>query len=373
MSTIIRIGVVGCGAIAQIMHIPYLLEHHDRFDLVSLCDLDESVLHAVANRFGIEKRYTDFSEQLANDALDAILIAHAGSHYHTMKSALDAGLHILCEKPLAWNLRQVEEIVAQSKVSHRVVQLGYHKLYDPAFDYTRDRIAEMRDKGYAKIQVLHPANELGFVPHRLRKSNNIIESGHRDPGTWDEQLQGQLNAFASGTLAPIVDEALGERKDRPELRLAFGLVTISLIHQIYMMYGLFGEPERVLHTDIWRDGFSIQSHIQYPDDFRVTLDWHFLSHLADYRETYDVYGNYDRVQLRFPSPYFRHFPSPITVMSGQGDMTQETTITVGYEEAFENELLAFYDNIQTGNTPISSVDDALKHTRFGQSIIDAIV
>jgi hypothetical protein len=72
-----------------------------------------------------------------------------------------------------------------------------------------------------------------------------------------------------------------------------------------------------------------------------------------------------------PSPYFRNFPSPVTVQGHDGELAWEKRIVVSYEEAFRNELLAFYDNVREQRQPVSSVEDALKHARFIQQIIDA--
>jgi predicted dehydrogenase len=371
MTKTLRMGVIGCGAIAQIMHIPYL-DEHERFELVSLCDSNAAVLKAVGDRYQVEKRYTSMDEMLANDDLDGVVICHAGSHRDSVIAALDAGKHVLVEKPLAWNLRETEEVAARASQSDRIVQLGYHKLYDPAFSFAKEQIQKMRDIGVIRITVLHPANEFGFSPYRIRRGNGVIEEGHQDAGTWEGQRDGQLHGVAGGVMAPLVDEALGAHKDNPHLRLAYGQLVGSIIHQIYTMFGLFGEPERVISTDVWREGFSIHSAIQYPNDVMCTLDWHFLSHLKDYREEYAVFGNYDRVFFDFPSPYFKNFPSPVTIQGGERDLSWEKRVTVSHGEAFENELLAFYDNVVNNKTPISSVQDALKHARFTQAMVDAM-
>jgi predicted dehydrogenase len=371
MVEVLRVGVIGCGAIAQIMHIPYLVEH-ERFDLVSICDAYQPVLDAVGDRYHIAKRYTDMNELLANDSLDAVVICHAGSHRDSVIAALDANKHVLVEKPLAWNLREVEEVAARAEQSDRILQMAYHKLYDPAFAYAKEQIEKMQDISMIKISVLHPANELGFSPFRLRRGNGIIEEGHADIGTWESQHKGQLKAFAGGALSSLVDEALGDRKDNDHLRLAYGNLTGSIIHQVYTMFGLFGEPERVISTEVWREGFSIQSMIEFPNDVRCTLDWQFLLNLKDYREEYAVYGNSNRVFFQLPSPYFKNFPSPVTIQGGDGELSWEKRITVSHAEAFENELLAFYDNISENKIPFSSVYDAVKHARFTKEMVDVI-
>ena len=116
---------------------------------------------------------------------------------------------------------------------------------------------------------------------------------------------------------------------------------------------------------------SIQSLIAYPNDLHVTLDFQYLANLKDYREEYAFFGNYDRVYMTLPSPYFANFPSPVVVQGGDGELAWEKRVIVSYDEAFRRELIAFYENVQQNKKPLSSVDDALEHAKFMQQIIDA--
>ena len=366
----LRVGVLGCGAIAQIMHIPYLVEH-ERFELVSLCDAYAPVLEAVGDRWGVPQRYDDMSQFLARDELDAVVICHSGTHKESILAALAAGLHIFVEKPLVYTYREAEEVAAAAEGTDRVIQLGYHKLYDPAFEYAHDRIRAMRDLGFVRVTVLHPLNDLGWSPHRLRRGAEEIIVGHVEPADWQTLYETQLRDLAGGELAALVDEALGKNAGNDHMRLAYAQLCTSLIHQVYTMDALLGEPTRVSSVAIWRQGLSQHIVLEYPGDLRASWDWHFLSHLKDYREEYAFFGNHDRVFWQFPSPYFRNFPSPVVIQGGSGEMSWEKRVTVSLEEAFERELLAFHENVTTGKTPRSSLADALRHMRLIQQITDA--
>ena len=207
--------------------------------------------------------------------------------------------------------------------------------------------------------------------HRVRIGDGKIIEGHVDVGSWEDQVQRNQKGTTEGELAPLVDEVLGSRKDDLRLRLGYTQLVSSIIHQVYTMYGFLGEPLRVLHSDIWRDGLSIHVLIEYPYDLRVSLDWHFLPYLKDYREEYAFFGNHQRVYFTLPSPYFRNFPSPVIIQGHDGELAWEKRVVVNYEEAFRNELLAFYDNVRNQRQPQTSVQDALKHARFIQQMIDA--
>lgn len=369
MNIPLRVGLVGCGNVAQMMHIPYLTEY-EQFELIALADVYEPILEAVGNRYGIQRRYGDWQTMFTQEDIEAVILTHAGSHRDAVIDALDAGKHVFVEKPLAWNLREVQEIALHVEKSDRIVQVGYHKRYDPGYRYARQQVQQMDDIGFARITVLHPPDEMGHSIHRIRRGDGLIKDGHTDVPLWEQQVTGMLEGLAGGDLAPLVDEALGNRKENTTLRLAYGILTISIIHQIYTLFGFLGKPERVLSTDIWREGLSIHSILAYSDNLRVSIDWHFLSHLKDYREQYAFYGNRKRVHFHLPSPYFRNFPSPVIIQGGEGELSWEKKVIVSYDEAFRNELLAFYANVQQGKEPETNVREAVQHAEIIQKMID---
>jgi len=370
MSAQHRLGVIGCGTIAQIMHIPNILDTPG-LELVAISDVYKPVLNAVGDRYNVARRFTDYHELLAQDDIDAVVICHSGSHRESVIAALDADKHILVEKPLAWNLREVEEVAQEVKSSDRVVQLAYHKLYDPGFAYAKEQVDQMDDLAYVECKTIHAADEFNKAPYPLLRGKDEITQFQYDLPDFLPYSQAIREGLAGGDLAAQVDEALGNRKDDPTLRLAYGLLIISVIHQVYTLYGFLGEVKRVIHTEFWREGMSMHVLAEFAGGVRCAINWQYLPYLNHYHEEYGFYGNNRRVKFTLPGPYYRNFPSPVTVQGGEGELSWEKNVTVSYREAFHNELLAFIDNIKQSKTPISSVDDAVKHTTFIQRIIDA--
>jgi predicted dehydrogenase len=88
-----RVGVIGCGLIAQVMHLPYLAELDDRWELAALCDVSEEPLGACARRYGVERTFTAWEDLLA-EPLDAVLVLTSGSHAPMAMAAAAAGLHV---------------------------------------------------------------------------------------------------------------------------------------------------------------------------------------------------------------------------------------------------------------------------------------
>ena len=121
MKPAIRIGVVGVGAIAQIAHIPVLSKMRGA-QLVALCDNDRPKARSLADRFGVPDVFTDIEDLLEFDELDAVVIS-TPNHLHEphVLSALQAGVHVLCERPLALTLRGVERLLTAAQRADRKV------------------------------------------------------------------------------------------------------------------------------------------------------------------------------------------------------------------------------------------------------------
>lgn len=120
----VRIGVVGAGAIAQVAHLPVLAKMRGA-ELVTLCDNDGVKARALADRFGIPDVFTDIEDLLSDGQLDAVVVA-TPNHLHEphVLSALAAGMHVFCERPLALTSKGVERILTAAQRADRMVLVG---------------------------------------------------------------------------------------------------------------------------------------------------------------------------------------------------------------------------------------------------------
>ncbi len=133
----VRVGVVGSGSIAQIMHLPYLRELGDLFTIAALCDVSPATLEVVGERFGVpgHARFADYRELATSDLIDAVLICPTGSHVPPAIAALEYGKHVLIEKPLCYRLDEADALVDAARTARRrsgaVTLLAYMKRFDP--------------------------------------------------------------------------------------------------------------------------------------------------------------------------------------------------------------------------------------------------
>ena len=105
----VRIGVVGCGAIAQIQHLPNLTALREAFEVTVVCDRSPALAEAVAKAFHVPAHVTDFRQVLDMD-VEAVLLCHTDPKTEVAVAAFEAGKHVFIEKPMCFSLREADAI-----------------------------------------------------------------------------------------------------------------------------------------------------------------------------------------------------------------------------------------------------------------------
>src|SRR5690242_15613442 len=128
----LRIGVVGCGLIAQVMHLHYLRELSDRFEIAALCDLSTEVREACGREYGVSDLVGSWQELLERK-LDAVMVLTSGSHAPVAIAAAEAGMHVFVEKPMCFSVAEGRAMLAAADRAGVTLMVGYNKRYDPAY------------------------------------------------------------------------------------------------------------------------------------------------------------------------------------------------------------------------------------------------
>lgn len=144
MSPKVRVGLVSTSWWAEQMFLPSL-QSHPQAEIAAICGRDQERARALAAKYGIAATYAGYRQMFEQAGLDAVVVAVPDDlHYAVTMAALDARLHVLCEKPLAANAQQAREMAgkaAAAGVKHMVL---YTFRWMPYLQYARDLI----DQGY---------------------------------------------------------------------------------------------------------------------------------------------------------------------------------------------------------------------------------
>ncbi|MEW6360003.1 MAG: Gfo/Idh/MocA family oxidoreductase [Planctomycetota bacterium] len=158
MAKKVRVGVIGAGQVSQQMHIPGLLKS-PLTDLAAIADVSEKRRSEAAKQFNIPHVFADYKDLLAMDDLDAVCVALPNFlHCPATVDALNAGKHVLCEKPMAMNRKEAEKMIAAARKKRRIFMIGQN------MRFTRD--TQLAKKAIASGKIGEPYHARCFLLRR---------------------------------------------------------------------------------------------------------------------------------------------------------------------------------------------------------------
>jgi len=352
MSARLRVGVVGCGLIAQVMHLHYLRELSDRFEIAAICDLSELVRAAVGREYGVARQFASWQDLVA-EPLDAVFVLTSGSHAPAAIAAAEAGRHVLVEKPMCFSVAEGQAMADAATRAGVTMMVAYNKRYDPAYLRLQEEALTLRDLRLLRITTLESPLDPYVRHYPLHRSGPLAP----------EVAEG----FAADNAARIT-AAIGDAD--PLSRWAYHLVLLdSLVHEFNAMRGVMGEPDRLEFADIRETGLTAiftYGHSQ------CVLSWVDLPGIARYEMEFAFYSPDRRLTLSFPSPFLRNAP---TILTSEGGTPSAATSwrheeITSFEESFKQELVHFYECATTGRTPTTSAADSIRDIALCEAVVN---
>jgi len=147
MTNRLRVGVLGAGAWARAAHVPGW-QRDPRSEIAVICDVVRDRAEALARQFGIREAATDWQAVVSRSDLDIIDVATpSATHFELSMAALEAGKHVLCEKPVAYHFTQTWQAAALARRKGLLTKMGFTFRYSPGVQYARALI----DQGFVGI------------------------------------------------------------------------------------------------------------------------------------------------------------------------------------------------------------------------------
>lgn len=137
----LKVGIIGGGGIAQTVHIPNYARNKDLVEIVALCDSREGSAKQVANQWNIPHIFNDYNDMLKTMDLDAVSVCTPNKYHAEIAiAALEAGCHVLCEKPPAVTVEQAEEMANTARKMNRFLTFGFHYRHAPEVDLLKSYV-----------------------------------------------------------------------------------------------------------------------------------------------------------------------------------------------------------------------------------------
>jgi predicted dehydrogenase len=345
----LKVGIVGCGKIAQLMHLPFLHERPDRFEIKAICDLDPAILTAIQQRYPSVSAYTTVDDLLDND-LDAVFILTSTSHVDEILKVAATGRAIFVEKPLCYSLSQAERIAAAVAESGSRLMVGYMKRFDPAVRYAAKALGAAHGLRLVQGHLWLADEERYLAPHRL----------HR-PGSSGDEMIARFNQT-------LDHDTVGRSLGRQQRNAYFSLLT-SGIHNLNLLRALLGAPERIISSTLYHDGWSGALQLVYPNNVLALWNWTYLAQGVQ-QDTLNFLADDLQLNLRFASPYLYNVPTSVRLTTlGADNEILEQQATVSYQQPFKLEHEHFYEYATGKLAAETSLSDALHDIQLIAAIV----
>jgi predicted dehydrogenase len=351
MTRRLKVGVVGAGLIAQVMHLNYLRELSDEFEIAALCDISEPNAANNAARYGIPAVFSDWREML-EEPIDAVFILTSGSHAPIAIAAAKAGKHVLVEKPMCFSVAEGLEMQEAAREAGTTLMVAYPKRYDPAFARFRELAISTENPRLMRVTTF----ESPFLPYVQHYSLAPVSP-----------IPAEVIATFKAETQASITRAIGDAD--PFLRQSYHAVLLdTLVHELNTIRGVLGEPTGLEYVDLTEGSLTVVLKF---GELTTAIHWLDLPGITRYEMEFALYGPDQRVTLSFPSPFLRSAPATVELVDGEIGTTASRSVNevVSYESAFKLELRAFHYHVVSGTEPATNAEDALHDLALCEAII----
>lgn len=351
MKPVLNIGVIGCGSIVQTMHLPYIWQL-PYFRLNAICDISQSVVDNVGNQYNVKHRYTNYQELIKQPDLDAIFVA-THEHAEPAIAALNAGKHVLVEKPIAFNLSLADQMIQAAKENKRKLMVAYNRRFDPSFEWSltqfrnmvNPKLIRVHDFGgsFAQIDEMYETYSRSDVPREM------------------------IDAAKSKSKSEAI-AAIGQNNEH--LANIYLSLVLLCSHDANILHEAFGPPKRILHVDIF-DNWFVLALLEYANGARCVWETGLLMGLRDWDQQISAYSDQKNIDVKFKRPWIKNMPTEVIIKEMEDDVLVNKKVTPTLDEAFKREWQHFYECIVNDQEPITSGEKARNDIEFLINLIKA--
>jgi predicted dehydrogenase len=270
---VLKVGVLGAGQISQAAHFE-ACRKAENAELYAICDVAEDLLARMFAAHAPRKAYADYDAMLADPDVDAVIIAIADQFHVPMAlKALEAGKHVLVEKPMGVTVEESEELCGAARASGLVVQVGTEKRFDEGIAFAHDFIREEMGEMIALKAWYCDSTHRYTMTDSLQPVIETSEKARRPEGNPKAELR---RYYVLGHASHLLDTArfLGGEINAIRTRLVEKFGAYCWFSEVSFTDGSVG------HLDL---------------TIKVRMDWH---------EGFQVYGEHGSVLGRTYNPWY---------------------------------------------------------------------
>lgn len=353
-----KVGVVGLGEVAQLMHLPILSDMKGMFQVESVSDVSESLINYVAEKYHV-KAFPSAMEMINDKDIDLVMILSPDQHHgEYMKVALEAGKHVFVEKPVTLCLDELDELIElEKKHPNQLVMVGYMRRYAAPF---------LKAKEIMENQPLKT--------NHLRCRDVILEGpfyiGQTRVPFYPQDISQDVIASSRERKNNQLELALGTNPTEQE-KTTYQMLTGLGCHTLSAVRELFGMPQKVLNVATEAAGQHIVLTMQY-DGFLCVYELVNDQAFVEFDAAIEIYQGSRKLKVKYETPYVRYQPASLEVIESTKTETKTTIYGPYFSDAFQTELTELYHCLEEGKHSKTTLTDARNDlVLFGQ-IINAL-
>ncbi|MCD6361711.1 MAG: Gfo/Idh/MocA family oxidoreductase [Armatimonadetes bacterium] len=231
----VRVAFIGAGNRARHFIHPTVRDLSEMAEVVAVCDLDEDKLNQCADDYGVQARYTDLHRMLDEVELDACFcITPPAQSFETVMPCLQAGRHVLTEKPLGISSEQAQQMADAAEAHGCVTLVGFNRRYTPVIEHCR-RLVEERGGPTQVVAEFHKymlgmppyydmsimitdvIHSVDFIRHLMGDPAQVHSAVRRRYNDWDNIFNALLTWDDGGIAVLMANRASGARIERFEI------------------------------------------------------------------------------------------------------------------------------------------------------------
>ena len=328
----LKVGIIGTGSISA-MHIEGYLKNPN-VELYAFCDINEAQLKKMAAKYGITRTYTDCNEMLKLKELDAVSVCTWNSaHAPCTIAALNAGKHVLCEKPMATSAAEAREMLEAAKRNHKLLMIGFVRRYGNDCRIVKDFIDKdfLGDIYYAKATYLRRnGNPGGWFGDKSRSAGGpLIDLGVNVI---------DLTRYLMGNPKPVSIYGVTYQKlfNRPHIKGAKGYTSISSGNH-----------------DICDVEDFASAMIRYDNGAVLSIEASFSLNIKNDQGTIELFGDKAGVKLDPEVEFYTETNDYLT------NISLDTSSALSFDGLFNNEIDHYVDCIINGTPCKSPAEDGV--------------
>ena len=351
----VKVGVIGLGEVAQVIHLPILAALSDRFEIAAVCDISPTLVQVIGDRYGAASRYDDPVALAQQADLDAVFVLNSDEyHADSVIAAAYNHKHVLVEKPMCLTLNEAQAIIQARDAGGVRVMVGYMRRFAPAFVEAKAMLPSLGPIRYARVRDIIGRNRL-----IVDQSSVVLRPDDIPP---------EMQAERAERAVRLVEQAIGEAP--PDIVGAYRFLLGLNSHDVSAMRDLLGAPQGIVSARQWNGGRFLVVVFQY-DGYCAVLESgvdeqiRFDAHL-------EVYGQTTSLRVQYDSPYIRHLPTTLVVHETRGDAYEERTLRPTFTDPYTHEIEHFYEVAARGVAPRTPPEDFVEDLRIMRQVVDAM-